>query len=321
MTATAIDRRDLEFQLLEVLGDSLLVRSRQSDAMLDDVFAAADRMASQPLARGFSTVMAQYRDYVTDLAWATEHFQPTGAQDGAAEPDLEPMIAQADVRRQLLSRKAGCEGSLGLCLFGADLLTQKNEHPDAGQREEAQKLFALLAPIISGWPAQGPESNRETAQRARTSALDLLGRQVWKDQSHGLQLLMQCMQGDLQAATSERCQQWALSLSETLQQAVRVTQSLGKSLMGGDSAIVLANAHCYLRLFGHIMVAWMWLRQANVAAVALASATSDAERRFYQGKLQAAQYFFHWELPTVAQDLVLLRNQDDTCLNMQPDWF
>lgn len=321
MTITAIDRRDLEFQLLEVLGDSLLVRSRQSDAVLEDVFAAADRMASQPLARGFSMVMTEYRDYVTDLAWATEHFQPTGAQDSETEQDLEPMIAQADVRRQLLSRKAGCEGGLALCLYGAELLTRKNEHPDASEREHAEKLFALLAPVISGWPAQKAAANREAAQRARASALDLLGRQVWKDQSHGLQLLIQRMQVDLQAAISDPCQQWALSLSETLQQAVRVTQSLGKSLMGGGSESVLANAQGYLRLFGHIMVAWMWLRQANVAASALASASSDPERHFYQGKLQAAQYFFHWELPTVAQDLVLLRNQDDTCLNMQPDWF
>ncbi len=37
--------------------------------------------------------------------------------------------------------------------------------------------------------------------------------------------------------------------------------------------------------------------------------------------MQAAQYFFHWELPTVAQDLVLLRNMDDTCLAMKAEWF
>jgi len=58
-----------------------------------------------------------------------------------------------------------------------------------------------------------------------------------------------------------------------------------------------------------------------VAASGQRPANSDEERNFYQGKLQAAQYFFHWELPTVAQDLVLLRNQDDTCMNMKSEWF
>jgi butyryl-CoA dehydrogenase len=48
---------------------------------------------------------------------------------------------------------------------------------------------------------------------------------------------------------------------------------------------------------------------------------SDSDRAFYEGKMQAAQYFFHWELPTVAQDIVLLQNRDDTCLAMKPEWF
>jgi butyryl-CoA dehydrogenase len=65
----------------------------------------------------------------------------------------------------------------------------------------------------------------------------------------------------------------------------------------------------------------MWLRQANAAAIGLNGADGDRERHFYEGKLQAAQYFFHWELPTVAQDLVLLRNMDDTCLAMKAEWF
>jgi len=35
-----------------------------------------------------------------------------------------------------------------------------------------------------------------------------------------------------------------MSLSETLQQAVKVTQSLGKMLMAGETEQALANASC-----------------------------------------------------------------------------
>lgn len=132
---------------------------------------------------------------------------------------------------------------------------------------------------------------------------------------------MQAMQVDLEAATTPRCQQWALSLSETLQRAVKVTQDLGKALMEEGPDGVLANASCYLHLFGHITIAWMWLRQANVAAAKLDQGVSDADQAFFEGKLQAAQYFFHWELPTVAQDIVLLQNRDDTCQAMKAEWF
>ena len=321
MTATALDRRDLEFQIREVLADSLLVHNRQTGDALEVIYAAADRMASQPLARAFSLVTRLYSDYVDALTWAREHYQPVSPQPDDEEQSLEPMIADPDVRRSLLSRKAMCEGGLALCLYGADLLTQKNEHPEADQQSEAASLFALLAPIMAGWPAQLLPGDEEVGQRARSSARDLLGRAIWRDQSRGLQRLMHCVQADLQATEEEPCQQWVLSLSETLQQAVKVTSSLGKSLVNGDQERVLANAHNYLRLFGYIVVAWMWLRQANAAARALPGASSEADQDFYLGKLQAARYFFHCELPTVAQDLVLLRNQDDTCLVMQPEWF
>jgi len=299
---------------------------------------------------GLGAAVIGYRGYMHSLAYAKERLQGRRAGEKDPASPQVPIIGHADVRRMLLAQKALSEGGLSLCLYGARLMDDQHTHPDPQKRVEAGKLLDLLTPVIKAWPSEhGPKANDLAIQvyggagytreypveqcwrdnrlnpihegTNGIQALDLLGRKIWQDQSHGLQLLMQAMQIDLQAATTDRCQQWALSLSETLQQAVKVTQSLGKTLMGGEVDRALANAGCYLHLFGHIVVAWMWLRQANAAARALGSANSDSERSFYQGKLQAAQYFFHWELPTVAQDLVLLRNQDDTCLNMKSDWF
>ena len=281
---------------------------------------------------GFGAAVIGYRGYMHSLEYAKDRLQGRKPSEKNPEAPQVPIIEHADVRRMLLAQKAYSEGGLALCLYGARLMAD------------------LLTPVIKAWPSEfGPKANDLAIQvyggagytreypveqcwrdnrlnpihegTNGIQALDLLGRKIWQDQSHGLQLLMQEMQVDLEAATTDRCQQWALSLSETLQQAVKVTQSLGKSLMSEDPDRVLANASCYLHLFGHIIVSWMWLRQANAAAKALGSANSDEERNFYQGKLQAAQYFFHWELPTVAQDLVLLRNQDDTCMNMKSEWF
>ncbi|WP_449284849.1 acyl-CoA dehydrogenase [Marinobacter sp. PE14] len=299
---------------------------------------------------GFGAAVIGYRGYMHSLEYAKDRLQGRKASEKNPESPQVPIIDHADVRRMLLAQKAYSEGGLALCLYGARLMDDQHTHPDEQKRQEAGKLLDLLTPVIKAWPSEyGPKANDLAIQvyggagytreypaeqcwrdnrlnpihegTNGIQALDLLGRKIWQDQSHGLQLLMQEMQVDLQAATTDRCQQWALSLSETLQQAVKVTQSLGKSLMEGDPDKTLANASCYLHLFGHIIVAWMWLRQANAAAHALGSANTDDERNFYQGKLQAAQYFFHWELPTVAQDLVLLRNQDDTCLNMKSEWF
>ena len=74
-------------------------------------------------------------------------------------------------------------------------------------------------------------------------------------------------------------------------------------------------------LFGKLTFAWMWLRQAIVAESELNKCSDQAESDFYQGKIQAAQYFIRWELPKIDLDAALLKELDETCLNMQPDWF
>jgi butyryl-CoA dehydrogenase len=299
---------------------------------------------------GFGAAVIGYRGYLHSLDYARDRRQGRKLSERDPASPTVPIIEHADVRRMLLAQKSYVEGGMALCLYGARLLDDQNSHPESSRRLEAGKLLDLLTPVMKAWPSDyGVKANDLAIQvyggagytreypveqcwrdnrlnpihegTKGIQALDLLGRKVWQDQSHGLQLLMEAMRVDLEAATSPRCQQWALSLSETLQRAVQVTQSLGKALMADNPEGVLANAHCYLHLFGHITVAWMWLRQANVAERALSAGVVEGARQFYEGKMQAAQYFFHWELPTVAQDIVLLQNQDDTCLNMKADWF
>ena len=97
---------------------------------------------------------------------------------------------------------------------------------------------------------------------------------------------------------------------------------LGQGLASDKQAILLANASCFMNVFGQIVMSWMWIRQANVAEKALNNAAlSVDEQAFYQGKLQAAKYFIHWELPTIATDLTLLIDLDDSCAAMHNDWF
>ncbi len=85
----------------------------------------------------------------------------------------------------------------------------------------------------------------------------------------------------------------------------------------GDLNKTLANASVYLEAVGHVVVAWIWLQQALLAAAALAGGDTD----FYRGKLQACLYFFQWELPKVGPQLELLASIDTTTLDMQDAWF
>ncbi len=81
----------------------------------------------------------------------------------------------------------------------------------------------------------------------------------------------------------------------------------------GDVEAALANSVVYLEAFGHIVVAWIWLQQVV--------ACNGRQGDFYDGKRQAARYFFRYELPKMAPQLDLLESLDRTTLEMRDGWF
>ncbi|MBA5604082.1 acyl-CoA dehydrogenase [Duganella sp. FT3S] len=109
----------------------------------------------------------------------------------------------------------------------------------------------------------------------------------------------------------------AAALEAAWQRVEQVTQTL---YAAGDMNKTLANASVYLEAVGHVVVAWIWLQQALLAASHLPGASAD-DADFYRGKLQACRYFFHWELPKVEAQLALLESLDTTTLDMQDRWF
>ncbi len=80
-----------------------------------------------------------------------------------------------------------------------------------------------------------------------------------------------------------------------------------------DVEAALANATAYLEAAGQIVVAWIWLEQVLVAA--------GREDDFYDGKRQAARYFFAYELPRADPQLELLARLDRTVLEMRDEWY
>ncbi len=81
----------------------------------------------------------------------------------------------------------------------------------------------------------------------------------------------------------------------------------------GDAETTLANASAYLEAVGHVVVAWLWLEQWLAAA--------GREGDFYDGKRQAARFFFRYELPKTSAQLDLLASLDRTTVDMADAWF
>jgi alkylation response protein AidB-like acyl-CoA dehydrogenase len=283
--------------------------------------------------------------YEYSLGYALERRQ--GRHPSSKDPSTSQVriIEHSDVKRMLLAQKALAEGALALCLYASSLVDDHQTHPDQTTRHDSLLLLELLTPIVKAWSTHyGLEANYHAIQilggygytreypveqiyrdnrlnpihegTNGIQALDLLGRKVPMLEGRGMQLLAAELEKTLLEANSAGL----LEAAQALKNALEVVQETTLTLMSAKNPdLRLSNAWHYLEMLGHLVVAWLWLRQAVVAQQALLAGTREAD--FYKGKLQAMKYFYRFELPKIAVWSNLLKNLDDTTLEMQENWF
>lgn len=299
---------------------------------------------------GVMAASIAWRGFGESLRYARE--RPQGRLPSCKDP-LSPqvkLIEHADIRRLLLAQKAYAEGSLALSLYASALFEDQHTHPDATSRDEARKLLDLLTPIVKSFPARYGAAANDMAIQVLGGAgytrdypleqlyrdqrlnmihegaeaihgIDLLGRKVASEDGSKLSLFRDTVRRDTLLAGSTGLHEQASSLDHALGQLLEVTHEL-LALQKRDPDLALANATLYLDAFGRVVVAWIWLRQAQVATAALArSSVDEAARAYYLGKLQAARYYFAWELSQTVSQWPLLRANDRSTFDMRDDWF
>ncbi len=295
---------------------------------------------------GLGAAMIGYRGYLESLNYAKN--RPQGRPVADKDPNSKPVniIEHSDVKRMLLTQKSYVEASLALCLFAARLI---DEH-QAAQDEESAILLDLITPVVKSFPsAYGPKANDLAIQvlggagytreypieqcyrdnrlnpihegTYGIQSLDLLGRKLWQHNGKGLSLLMQRIQKTLSEIQDHKLAELAETFKKHLATVQKTTQVLGQALHQGRVEVALANSGLYLDMMCKTIIAWLWLEMANQAQLKFASSDYAEDQQFLTGKMQAAQYFIRWELPEVEHQAQLLMNFDDTCLNMQPEWF
>lgn len=287
---------------------------------------------------GTGAAMLGMAGYLYSLDYARN--RPQGRLPGAKDPSTPPVaiIEHADIRRMLLTQKAYAEGAVSLCLYAARLVDDVRSGPTPATRERAARLLDILTPIVKSWPSefcleanklaiqvlggygytrdypveQYYRDNRINAIHEGThgiQALDLLGRKVRQDEGVLLALLLQTMREDAHlAADTAATAQASVQLLEAVSRVEQTTATLLAA--STDLRLSTANATMYLDMLGHLVVAWMWLRQARVAALAIEADASGQELAFYQGKLQACRYFYRYELSRLEHWLPLLSSPD-----------
>ena len=302
---------------------------------------------------GLGASALAYRGYLHALDYARE--RPQGRLPSNKDPQAPQVkiIEHADVRRMLLVQKSYAEGSLALCLYAASLAEDIKTASSVADREHAALLLDFLTPIVKSFPSKyGCISNDLAIQVLGGSGyireypveqlyrdqrlnpihegtegihgLDLLGRKVLSNNGQSYQLFISLIEKTLaDAAAMPEIAHLVPPIREAIDRTQRVTESLLFTIKE-DPDLGLANATIYLDMFGQVVISWIWLKQAVIAAGQLSlnhPEQADSEVNFYQGKLYAAQYFINRELPQTIQKAALLGLNDSTCFYMCDEYF
>lgn len=285
--------------------------------------------------------------YLYSLDYARN--RPQGRLVSNKDPESKQvMISEhADVKRMLMTQKAFVEGAQALILYAANLVDQQQMATDKTERENVTLLLELLTPICKSWPSEFClEANKLAIQvlggygytreypveryyrdnrlnhiHEGTHAihgLDILGRKVRIANGAALKLLAKEIEQTITSAVEHS--EFTIYAQQLGAAMVSVQSCLEGVSKTDDPSLALANATLFLDAMGHVVIAWLWLKQAIAAKSGLEQG-SQSDKAFYSGKLAACQFFYRYELPKAIAKFDLVSTLDDTCYKLDAEQF
>jgi hypothetical protein len=238
-----------------------------------------------------------------------------------------PIIQHPDVRRMLTLMKVHVEGFRSLFYYLAHCSDTIAVSTDKGEKERIQGIIDFLIPIAKGYVTdkcfdtcslgvqvyggygyvreypveQLLRDCRITAIYEGTNgiqAMDLMGRKLGQNQGKPILDLFEEIRGTL---AGPGAQDRSAPLAEALEPAVvkleEVARHMGMTAMYGNLLTASAHAYPFMEVCGDVVLGWMLLWRAQVAAQALAAGAKDKDQAFYEGQIMTAEFFTKVMLP------------------------
>lgn len=266
-----------------------------------------------------------------------------------------------DVRRSLMVQKSFAEAMRALVLYTATWQDKVMVATANGEEDKlAEAVNDLLLPIVKGygsersWVLLGTESLQTFGgsgflqeypleQYVRDAKIDTLYegttaiqgqdfffRKIVKDQGKALGHLAAEIKGfiDSEAGNGRLKNERAL-LATALDDANALVGHMINDLMsadvssGGDLRNIYKvglNTTRLLMLLGDVVCAWLLLRQAEVALDRLAG-DPGTDKSFYEGKVAAAQFFAHTNLPRLTAERAIAEATDLSLMDLDESAF
>ena len=271
------------------------------------------------------------------------------------------ILHHPDVRRSLMMQKSYAEGLRALVIYTAtwqDRIAMAREAGDVAGATAASRVNDFLLPLVKGVGSErayellGAESLQtfggsgflqdypleqyvrdskiDTLYEGTTAiqSLDLIFRKIVRDRGQALTTLA----GDIQEfvdseAGNGRLKEERLALGKALgelQGILGVEMTWLQAVQAGETREVYKvglTARRVLLALGDVLVAWLLLRQAEVALRALGADVSGADRHFYEGKVAAARFFVREVLPRIGADRRVIENTTLDVMDLAEEAF
>lgn len=293
--------------------------------------------------------------YLNALAYAKERVQ--GADLTQVMDKTAPrvtVIHHPDVRRSLMTQKSYAEGLRALYLFTAVHQDKTAAKVVEGvDHQLAMRINDFLLPLVKGvgsersyeilteslqtYGGSGFLEDYPIEQYIRDAKIDSLYegttaiqaqdfffRKIIRDESTAMNHLIGKIQETVDGSGGFEREKALLAA------ALGDVQAMSDTLTGymfssqedpKDIYKVGLGSVPFLMAFGDLMIGWLLLTHAEVAASALESGPSDIDKPFYEGKVAAAEFFTRNMLPKLSGVRVAIEGIDSDVMDLSEDAF
>jgi alkylation response protein AidB-like acyl-CoA dehydrogenase len=238
-----------------------------------------------------------------------------------------PIIQHPDVRRQLMMMKVYVEGIRSLLYYVGLREDRIKISEDAKVKSTYQGIIDVLIPIAKGYVTDrafevcshgvqvyggyGYVKDYPMEQLLRDcritmiyegtngiQAMDLLGRKLGLNKGKPvMDLLGEIQKTIAMAADTRGLEDFAGKLEAAVNKLGEVALHMGTMAMSPKVLSAFAFAHPFMEVCGDVVMAWMLLWRAAVAARKLETNPKKKDAVFYEGQIKSAEFFIYSILP------------------------
>jgi hypothetical protein len=262
-----------------------------------------------------------------------------------------PIIQHPDIRRMLLTMKTYVEGMRSLLYYVGLCEDRINVSDDEEEKAKYQGIIDLLIPIAKGYVSDrafdvcnlgvqifggyGYIKEYPMEQLLRDcritpiyegtngiQAMDLLGRKLGLNEGRPIMDLMGEIQKIIAAAkANDRVQEYAGKVEDALNRLGEVAMHLGKTAMSPQVMTAFAHAYPFMEVSGDVVLSWLLLWRATIAAEKLNNGARKKDAAFFEGQLKSVEFFTSNVLPVALGKMDAILATNSAAVDISEDAF